>query len=112
MVNMSRLLGRDKGISRAYFSDYLIKGGDDGLDGKGGDDGKNYIYARFDFNVTRTPINEKTWGEFEISSIIATKTTTMLDCHKAALLHRLSSPNDDDKHNTQPFKAFYNSIKQ
>jgi hypothetical protein len=98
MVNMKEWLGLQNGdgIARAYFSDYLMK--------KDADN-KYHILARFDFNLTWNPVKTAKKEDFTVHSVTTTPTTALLECHKAALLHKTTK----DK---QPFKDFYDKIHQ
>ena len=95
-VNMKGLLEKQNegGIARAYFSDYLMK--------KDADD-KYYILARFDFNLTWNPAKTAQKKDFTVRSVSAIATTALLECHKAALLHKTTK-------DAQPFKYFYDKI--
>ncbi|KAL7917070.1 hypothetical protein ACQKWADRAFT_326566 [Trichoderma austrokoningii] len=94
LVVMKDKLGTSEGISRAYFSDYLVK--------KVGS--KWRIYARFDFSLTwETRDMDK--KNFTLRSLKTTKTTSLLDCHKAALMHK-TMPGEKK----EPWKDFRNSI--
>jgi len=96
LVNMKEWLGlqHGDGIARAYFSDYLMK--------KDADN-KYHILARFDFNLTWNPAKTAK-KDFTVHSVTTTRTTALLECHKAALLHKTTR----DKQ--QPFKDFYDKI--
>lgn len=94
LVVMKDQLGTAQGISRAYFSDYLVKKESD----------KWRILARFDFHVTwnqATRLTNK--REFSLRSLETTATTALLECHKAALLRTTTR-------GEQPYKSFHDSI--
>ncbi|KAI1178013.1 hypothetical protein F4777DRAFT_540212 [Nemania sp. FL0916] len=102
-VAMKTELKDKNGISRAYFSDYLVK-----------KDGEKWrIVARFDFNLTWNPVNKDTTnasrGNFTLHSLRTTATTQLLECHKASLLHKITNAKPE-KDKTQPWKDFYDSI--
>ena len=104
-VSMKALLEKQNGdgIARAYFSDYLIK--------KDADD-KYHILARFDFNLTWDPAKNAQKENFTVRSVKPIATTALLECHKAALLHKTTKaelPHTLTK-DAQPFKDFYNKI--
>lgn len=96
LVEMKKLLESHQGISRAYFSDYLVK-----------KDGNNWrIFARFDYNLTWNSVTKDTTkvnSTFTLHSLKATPTTGLLECHKAALLHKTTKEKE-------PWKPFYDSI--
>lgn len=92
LVDMKKELGEGEGISRAYFSDYLVKTVD----------GKQHIHARFDFSVTWNA-KEKERSNFTLRSLATTATTSLLDCHMAALNHTTTRGNET-------WKAFRESI--
>ncbi|KAF2962655.1 hypothetical protein GQX73_g10918 [Xylaria multiplex] len=99
-VEMGAALGSKEGISRAYFSDYLVKK----------DGAKWRIVARFDFNLTWNPVTKNTSKEnFTLHVLKSTATTELLDCHKAALRHKITNFKPE-KNNTEPWKSFYDSI--
>jgi hypothetical protein len=77
LVIMKDALGTRKGISRAYFSDYLVKKVN----------GKWHIYARFDFSLTWNA-RDADKKNFTLRSLRTTTTTSLLHCHKAALTHK------------------------
>ncbi|MCJ1396523.1 hypothetical protein MMC18_009414 [Xylographa bjoerkii] len=94
LVVMKDALGSHEGISRAYFSDYLVK--------KDGD--KWRIFARFDLNLTWNPVTKDTNKKnFTLHSLKTTATTELLECHKTALLHKTTK-------DVQPWKSFHDSI--
>ncbi|KAI1198523.1 hypothetical protein F5X97DRAFT_299381 [Nemania serpens] len=103
-VNMKDAMGSKQGVSRAYFSDYLVKK----------DGAKWRIVARFDFNLTWDPVTKDTGnasrGNFTLHSLKSTATTELLECHKGALRHKLTS-SKPEKNNTEPWKSFYDSIQ-
>ena len=97
-VNMKDWLKSQNGggISRAYFSDYLMK--------KDADN-RYHILARFDFNLTWNPAKNAQNKDFSVHSVETTATTALLECHKAAILHTTTT-------GAQPFKDFYDKIHQ
>ncbi|KAI1130955.1 hypothetical protein F5Y10DRAFT_99717 [Nemania abortiva] len=98
LVVMKDALGSNEGISRAYFSDYLVKK----VITKDGE--KWQIFARFDFNLTWNPVTKDTnRKDFTLHSLKTTATTELLECHKTALLHKTTK-------NIQPWESFRNSI--
>lgn len=103
LVVMEEKLGKDKlrrsdGISRAYFSDYLAK--------RVG--GKYQIYARFDFSLTwQTRDVDK--SHFTLRSLGATKTSSLLECHMDALMHK-TMPGDPNEAPKEPWEDFRGSI--
>ncbi|KAM0249526.1 hypothetical protein ACHAQJ_009032 [Trichoderma viride] len=113
LVEMKSALGTGEGISRAYFSDYLVK--------KVG--GEWHIYARFDFSLT-WKAGDKDRKNFTLRSLKTTKTTSLLDCHMKALKHRTRPPppaaaasskpakesSEPAKESREPWKDFHDSI--
>jgi hypothetical protein len=94
LVVMQDVLGSHEGISRAYFSDYLVKKDND----------KWRIFARFDFNLTWNPVTKDTEKKnFTLYSLKTTATTELLECHKNALLHKTTE-------GKEPWKSFRDSI--
>jgi hypothetical protein len=92
LVVMGQALGTGEGISRAYFSDYLLKKVD----------GKFRIYARFDFSLT-WKAGDMNKDNFTLHSLKTIKTKSLLDCHKAALMHKTTL-------GEEPWKDFRDSI--
>ncbi|CVK96836.1 uncharacterized protein FMAN_11158 [Fusarium mangiferae] len=85
LVNMETELGDGQGISRAYFSDYLLKKAN----------GDNYrVYARFDLTLTW---NAREVGKknFTLNTLASTGTNTILACHMAALRHTTTPGNEE-----------------
>ncbi|KAF4337731.1 hypothetical protein FBEOM_8399 [Fusarium beomiforme] len=100
LVSMKTELGTSQGISRAYFSDYLVK-----VEGD-----RHRIYARFDFILTwNAKESDKT--KFTLNSLAATETNSILDCHMAALRH-ITTPGKAGDAPQEPFRAFRESIIQ
>ena len=97
-VDMKDWLSKQSGdgIARAYFSDYLMKTGADN---------QYHILARFDFYLAWNPAKTAAKKDFSIHSVKSIATTSLLECHKAALLHETTK-------NKQPFKDFYDRIHQ
>jgi hypothetical protein len=105
LVEMKVKLSTHKGISRAYFSDYLVKKDDK-------DDTKYHIVARFDFNLTWDPVtanSTKKNSTFTLSNPKSTVTTELLECHTAALLHKTTLKHNPTEEG-QPWKSFHDSI--
>ncbi|CAM1510734.1 Fc.00g082470.m01.CDS01 [Cosmosporella sp. VM-42] len=98
LVAMKDELGTGGGISRAYFSDYLVKKVD----------GKWRIYARFDFSLTWNA-RDADKNSFTLRSLRNTTTTSLLDCHMAALMHK-TTPGKPGKESKEPWKDFRDSI--
>lgn len=98
LVVMKDALGTNEGVSRAYFSDYLVK--------KVG--GKWHIYARFDFSLTweARDVNK---SNFTLRSLKTTKTSSLLDCHMTALIHK-TMPGKTGLASKEPWKGFRDSI--
>lgn len=98
LVVMKDALGTGEGISRAYFSDYLMKK----------INGKWHIYARFDFSLTwKSKDADK--NNFTLRSLRTTKTTVLLDCHVAALMHK-TTPGKTGAKSNEPWKNFRDLI--
>ncbi|KAF5547792.1 hypothetical protein FMEXI_5118 [Fusarium mexicanum] len=98
LVNMKTELGDGQGISRAYFSDYLLKKVE----------GDRYrIYARFDLTLTWNA-READKKNFTLNSLASTETATLLACHTAALQHVTTPGNGDPPED--PFQNFRNRI--
>ncbi|KAF7555598.1 hypothetical protein G7Z17_g2056 [Cylindrodendrum hubeiense] len=100
LVVMKDALGSREGISRAYFSDYLVK--------KVGEEFR--ICARFDFSLTWNA-KDADKNNFTLSSLGTTTTTSLLDCHKAALMHK-TTPGNTSKVPQEPWKDFRDKILQ
>ncbi|UKZ74821.1 hypothetical protein TrVFT333_002491 [Trichoderma virens FT-333] len=98
LVVMKDALGTGEGISRAYFSDYLVK--------KVGD--KWRIYARFDFSLTWNA-RDTDKKNFTFHSLGTTTTASLLDCHMAALMHK-TTPGKPGTESKEPWKEFRESI--
>ncbi|KAK7397530.1 hypothetical protein QQX98_013100 [Neonectria punicea] len=98
LVVMKDALGTGEGISRAYFSDYLVKKVD----------GKWRIYARFDFSLTWNA-RDADKKNFTLRSLKTTTTTSLLDCHMAALMHK-TTPGKPGTESKEPWKDFRGSI--
>ncbi|KAL7893317.1 hypothetical protein HDV63DRAFT_224251 [Trichoderma sp. SZMC 28014] len=104
LVVMEEALGKNNGISRAYFSDYLAKRVDD----------KYRIYARFDFSLTWEvkgvrQAKDVDKSHFTLRSLGATKTSSLLDCHVDALMHE-TMPGNPDQASIEPWNNFRGSI--
>ncbi|PNP85178.1 hypothetical protein FNYG_01407 [Fusarium nygamai] len=100
LVNMKTELGDGQGISRAYFSDYLLKKVE----------GDRYrIYARFDLTLTWNA-RETDKKNFTLNSLASTETSTLLACHTAALQHVTTPGNGDTPEDS--FQSFRNRIIQ
>ncbi|PTB37464.1 uncharacterized protein TrAFT101_011182 [Trichoderma asperellum] len=97
-VVMKDQLGTQQGISRAYFSDYLMKK----------DQNKWRVCARLDFSLTWNA-QDTDKNNFTVRCISTTATTSLLDCHKAALMHK-TVPGSPTKQPTEPWKTFRDSI--
>ncbi|KAF4493860.1 hypothetical protein FAGAP_10002 [Fusarium agapanthi] len=98
LVNMTTELGDDQGISRAYFSDYLLKK----VDG-----GRYRIYARFDLTLTWNA-READKKNFALNTLASTETNALLACHVAALQH-VTTPGNGTT-GTDYFLDFRNKI--
>ncbi|KAF9783047.1 hypothetical protein IL306_010589 [Fusarium sp. DS 682] len=101
LVNMEKERGEGSGVSRAYFSDYLVKK----VDG-----GRHRIYARFDLTLTwnaRESRNGK--KNFTLTSHPPVETNSLLNCHMAALSH-ITTPGKEGDAPQDPFQAFRQSI--
>ncbi|KAG5789185.1 hypothetical protein H9Q69_011766 [Fusarium xylarioides] len=99
LVNMKNELGDDQGISRAYFSDYLLKKVD----------GDRYrIYARFDLTLTWNA-READKKNFTLNTLASTETNTLLACHMAALQH-ITTPGKQGEAPDDSFRDFRNKI--
>lgn len=98
LVVMKDALGTGEEISRAYFSDYLVKKVD----------GKRRICARFDFSLT-WKARDADKNNFTLRSLRTTKTTSLLDCHTAALMHK-TTPGKIGMASKEPWKDFRDSI--
>lgn len=94
LVVMKDELGAHEGISRAYFSDYLVK--------KVG--GKYKIYARFDFSLT-WQARDMDKSNYALRSLRTTKTSSLLDCHMDALKHK-TLPGSTSQPSKEPWKSF------
>ncbi|KAF5664561.1 hypothetical protein FDENT_12814 [Fusarium denticulatum] len=98
LVNMKTELGDSQGISRAYFSDYLLKKVD----------GDRYrIYARFDLTLTWNA-READKKNFTLNTLASTETNALLACHMAALRH-VTTPGDSTT-GKESFESFRNKI--
>ncbi|KAF5983152.1 hypothetical protein FBULB1_3941 [Fusarium bulbicola] len=98
LVNMKTELGDSQGISRAYFSDYLLKKVD----------GDRYrIYARFDLTLTWNA-READKKNFTLNTLTSTETNALLACHMAALRH-ITTPGDGTTGN-ESFENFRSKI--
>jgi hypothetical protein len=80
--------------ARAYFSDYLLKKDNQS---------KYRILARFDFYLTWNAAKSAQKKDYTLRSVISTNSTTLLECHKAALLHKVTK-------RPQPFKNLHDMI--
>ncbi|KAF4432139.1 hypothetical protein FACUT_8405 [Fusarium acutatum] len=99
LVNMKTELGDDQGISRAYFSDYLLKKVD----------GDRYrIYARFDLTLTWNA-READKKNFTLNTLASTETSALLACHMAALQH-VTTPGKQGDAPDDSFQDFRNKI--
>lgn len=103
-VDMKDALGTGDGISRAYFSDYLVKKEANG---------KWRIYARFDFSLT-WKAKDADKNNFTLRSLSATTTTSLLDCHMDALNHKtikhVNVKGKPSTESTEPWKSFRDLI--
>ncbi|KAF5681684.1 tyrosinase precursor (monophenol monooxygenase) [Fusarium circinatum] len=98
LVNMKTELADSQGISRAYFSDYLLKKVD----------GDRYrIYARFDLTLTWNA-READKKNFTLNTLASTETNALLACHMAALRH-VTTPGDGTAGN-ESFETFRSKI--
>lgn len=100
-VNMKDLLTDDcTAISRAYFSDYLLR------KGVGKSEGKWKICARFDFSLTWLLYNTTPdKNAYQIECHFCDKTVTLLECHKKAW-NRKTIPGDTTIAPAKPYPAF------